>query len=61
MAPPTLVPGTLLQRRKRAVKAQLKGHKCGKEVPSGGCSEIKSYAHGVNDWQVMIQRSLTEA
>jgi hypothetical protein len=60
-APPTLVPSTLLQGKKREVKAQLKGHKCGKGVPSGGCSESKSYAHGLDDWQVTIQKSLLGA
>ncbi len=61
VAPPTLVPSTLRQGKKREVKAQLKGHKCGKEVPSGGCSESKSYAHGLDDWQVTIQKSLPGA
>jgi hypothetical protein len=45
-----VAPGTLLHGRKREMKAQSKEHKFGKEVPSGCCSEIKSYAHGVNDW-----------
>ncbi len=50
MVPPTLVPDTLLQGRKRDVKAQSNEHKFEKEVPSGCCSDIKSYAHGLDDW-----------
>jgi len=50
VAPPTLVPDTLLQGRKRDVKAESKEHKFEKEVPSGCCSDIKSYAHGLDEW-----------
>jgi hypothetical protein len=42
--------GTLLQGRKRDVKAQSKEHKFEKEVPSGCYSDIKSYAHGLDEW-----------
>jgi hypothetical protein len=56
-----VAPGTLLQGRKRAVKAQSKEHQFETEVPSGCCSEIKSYAHAVNEWQVLIKTSLPGA